>query len=31
MAASLGVVTPELIPFETPLALERGDLCLAMT
>lgn len=24
MAASLGVVTPELISFETPLALERG-------
>ncbi len=24
MTASLGVVTPELIPFETPLTLERG-------
>jgi len=24
MTASLGVVTPELIPFETPLALEHG-------
>jgi homoserine O-acetyltransferase len=24
MTTSLGVVTPELIPFETPLALERG-------
>ena len=28
MAASLGIVTPEIIPFETKLKLERGG-CLS--
>ena len=31
MAASLGIVTPEIIPFETKLKLEREDICLVMT